>query len=119
MMLPNATEYEWLKAGSRGLVKYHGEERQYERLFLWPKTIDQWLVHTPNDTTRFENLGEFELLREMTGRDTYYGDVGTVEAYSEVVENTEMIELIQKRRNGANGARERFRGLRGLQDCCR
>ena len=106
MMLPIALEHDWLKAGSRGLVKYRGEGRQCERFFLWPKNADQWLVHTPNDTTKFEHLNDYELLKEMTGQDSYPRDVESVEAYSEVVENGEMVELIQKGRKAARSARE-------------
>ena len=42
----------------------------------------------------------------MTGQDSYPRDVESVEAYSEVVENGEMVELIRKGRKAARTARE-------------
>ena len=84
MMLP-VDNVSWVRPGSRLLLQAFGEGLELERIGLWPQSSQVWIVHHPNDVTSFENLGTYEKVRNMSGKDRYPDDVDSVEAYQEMI----------------------------------
>ena len=105
MMLP--IDYGWIQPGVRAVAKTSDGPGHRELIFLWPKSREEWITHTPDDRMVFERLASMDDLAKLTGGDSYPNYVQEIFKYEEPVENQELVELIQKGRKEARTARER------------